>query len=100
MLEHTRVTQGKYGEALSFSATATDNVGVEYVKVFYRAKGTDGWSTLNLSAGENNRYFGVIPAGEVSRDGMEYYIEVSDGTSVAVTVHPRRRFPSPSTLRR
>lgn len=83
VLEHTRVTQGKYGEALSFSATATDNVGVEYVKVFYRAKGTDSWSTLNLSAGENNRYFGVIPAGEVSRDGMEYYIEVSDGTSVA-----------------
>ena len=83
VLEHTRVTQGKYGEALSFSAIATDNVGVEYVKVFYRAKGTEDWSTLNLSAGESNRYFGVIPAGEVSRDGMEYYIEVSDGTSVA-----------------
>ncbi len=82
-LEHTRVIRGKYGEALSFSATATDNVGVEYVKVYYRAAGTDDWSTLNLTAGEDNRYFGVIPAGEVSRDGMEYYIEVSDGTSVA-----------------
>lgn len=83
VLEHTRVIRGKYGEALSFSATATDNVGVEYVKVFYRAQGEESWNTLNLSAGENNRYFGVIPAGEVSRDGMEYYIEVSDGTSVA-----------------
>ena len=83
VLEHTRVTQGKYGEALSFSATATDNVGVEYVKVFYRAQGEESWNTLNLSAGENNRYFGVIPAGEVSREGMEYYIEASDGTSVA-----------------
>lgn len=82
-LEHTRVIRGKYGEALSFSATATDNVGVEYVKVYYRAAGTEDWSTLNLTAGEDNRYFGVIPAGEVSRDGMEYYIEVSDGTSVA-----------------
>lgn len=83
VLEHTRVIRGKYGEALSFSATATDNVGVEYVKVFYRAQGEESWNTLNLSAGENNRYFGVIPAGEVSRDGMEYYIEASDGTSVA-----------------
>ncbi len=82
-LEHTRVIRGKYGEALSFSATATDNVGVEYVKVYYRAAGAEDWSTLNLTAGEDNRYFGVIPAGEVSRDGMEYYIEVSDGTSVA-----------------
>lgn len=83
VLEHTRVIRGKYGEALSFSATATDNVGVEYVKVFYRAQGEESWNTLNLTPGENNRYFGVIPAGEVSRDGMEYYIEVSDGTSVA-----------------
>jgi hypothetical protein len=83
VLEHTRVTRGKYGEALSFSAAATDNVGVEYVKVFYRAQGEESWSTLNLSAGENGRYFGVIPAGEVSREGMEYYIEASDGTSVA-----------------
>lgn len=82
-LEHTRVTSGKYGEALSFSATATDNVGVEYVKVFYRAQGEESWNTLNLTPGENNRYFGVIPAGEVSREGMEYYIEASDGTSTA-----------------
>lgn len=82
-LQHTRVTECKYGESLSFSAVATDNVGIEYVKVFYRAAGTESWSSVTLSAGENNRYFGVIPASEISRDGMEYYIEASDGISFA-----------------
>lgn len=82
-LEHVRVTRSNYGEAISLSAVATDNIGVTYVKAFYRAVGTEGWTTLNLTAGENNRYFGVIPAAEVSRAGMEYYIEASDGNSVA-----------------
>ncbi|MBQ6823652.1 MAG: S8 family serine peptidase [Clostridia bacterium] len=80
-MTHTRVTEANYGEAISFTATVTDNIGVEYVNIYYRAKGESDWKTLKLSKTEGNNYYGVIAANDVSADGMEYYIEASDGTT-------------------
>ncbi|MBQ7364395.1 MAG: IPT/TIG domain-containing protein [Clostridia bacterium] len=79
---HTRVTYGNAGEALSFTVTASDNIGVTYVKIFYRVQGSDTYSALTLSNTEGNKYYGVITASQVTAEGLEYYLEVSDGTSV------------------
>lgn len=79
-LTHTIVTSANYGQAISFSATATDNIGIEYVRVYYRATGAQEWKVLNLSNTEGDSYYGVIAASEVSANGMEYYMEASDGT--------------------
>jgi hypothetical protein len=76
------VTYGNAGQALAFNVTATDNIGVEYVNIFYRKQGTTDWSVLNLSNTEGNKYYGVITASNVTAAGLEYYLEVSDGTSV------------------
>lgn len=82
IVTHTRVTYGSAGQALSFNVTATDNIGVEYVKIFYRTQGASNWSVLNLSNTEGSKYYGVITAKNVTPAGLEYYLEVSDGTSV------------------
>jgi len=82
VVAHSRVTYGNAGEALSFTVTATDNIGVAYVKIFYRVKGTSAWNTLLLSNTEGSKYYGVIAATYLTPAGLEYYLEVSDGTSV------------------
>lgn len=79
---HSRVTYGNSGEALAFNVTATDNIGIDYVKIFYRTQGTATWSVLSLSETEAGKYYGVITANNVTAAGLEYYLEVSDGTSV------------------
>lgn len=82
VVTHTRVTYGNAGQALAFNVSATDNIGVEYVKIFYRQQGASNWSVLNLSNTEGSKYYGVITANNVTAAGLEYYLEVSDGTSV------------------
>lgn len=82
ILSHKRVTSANFGESISFTATATDNIGVDYVRVYYRAVGAEAWNTLNLTKLEDNSYYGMLAATEVSRAGLEYYVEASDGVSV------------------
>lgn len=82
ILSHKRVTSANYGEGISFTATATDNIGVDYVRVHYRAVGAETWNTLNLTKLEDNSYYGMLAATQVSRTGLEYYVEASDGVSV------------------
>lgn len=81
-LTHTVITQANFGQPISFAATATDNIAVSYVWVFYRAKGAEDWKVLEMSNTDGDNYYGVISATEVSADGMEYYMETSDGTSI------------------
>lgn len=79
-LTHTAVTSAKAGQAITVSATATDNIAVASVKAFYRVTGTDVWKTLELteSPATANLYIGVIPAEDVTAAGLEYYVEARD----------------------
>lgn len=82
VLNHSRVTAANYGESITFNATATDNIGVDYVTLFYRAAGETAYKSVDMTLIENNRYYAAIEGREVAAAGMEYYIEVSDGVSV------------------
>ena len=78
---HTAVVQAPVGAAISIVANVYDNLNVASVKLYYRTKGqTDySWVEMYCNANASGRYTATIPAGIVTADGVEYYIEASDG---------------------
>ena len=79
-LTHKRIVSANSGEAISFNVTATDNIGIEHVKLYWRV--TDGkWNAITMSNTSGNDYFATIAGTNVKPEGIEYYVEVSDGTN-------------------
>lgn len=81
-LTHTRVTKANSGESVSIKATATDNIGIEYVKLFWRQCGSEQWKSVNMSNTSGNVYFATISGNNVTSAGIEYYVEASDGVNL------------------
>lgn len=81
-LEHSRVTDANVGEMIPFTVVSTDNIGVESVKLFYRTTGVESFKEVAMTLTEGNSYYAMIPAKDVTAAGVEYYIQVSDGTNV------------------
>lgn len=77
VLKHTPVETAKAGAQITISATATDNIGVESVKLYYRKSGTESFTEKKMT-GNNNLYVAVIPASSVTAAGVEYYVTASD----------------------
>lgn len=77
---HTPVNQGYAGNNLSISCSASDNVAVTSATLYYRTVGETVWKSLPM-AKNNDRYSATIFGSEVTITGLEYYIEVSDGTN-------------------
>ena len=77
---HTPVNQGYTANNLVISCTASDNVKIEYVNLYYRTVGTDTWKTLSMSK-VNDKYNATIYGSDLSLDGLEYYIVASDGVN-------------------
>ena len=77
VLKHTPVETAKAGAQITISATATDNIGVESVKLYYRKSGTENFTEKKMT-GSNNLYVAVIPASIVTAEGVEYYVTASD----------------------
>lgn len=77
VLKHTPVEYAKAGAQITISATATDNIGVESVKLYYRKSGTESFTEKKMT-GNNNLYVAVIPASSVTAAGVEYYVTASD----------------------
>ncbi len=82
LLTHNRVLTANYGEAINFNVTASDNIGLSYVKLFYRAKGADAFTAVDMTNISGNDYFVSVAGKDVPLEGLEYYIEISDGVSV------------------
>lgn len=78
---HTPVNQGYLGTNLNINCVIRDNVGVDYARLYYRVKGSTSYKSVDM-VNSNDKYSGIIQANELSVNGMEYYIEVSDGTNV------------------
>ncbi|MBQ1963442.1 MAG: Ig-like domain-containing protein [Clostridia bacterium] len=85
VLSHAAVNQAPQGAAISIVANVYDNLGVSFVNLYYRVKGTTEYSCVPMygGAGTSNRYTATIPAGVVTEAGVEYYIEASDGRQSA-----------------
>lgn len=77
VLKHTPIETAKAGAQITVSATATDNIGVESVKLYYRKTGAENFTEKKMT-GSNNLYVAVIPASSVTAAGVEYYVTASD----------------------
>lgn len=79
ILKHTPVTSVKAGSAVTISATATDNIGVESVKLYYRKSGESKFTEQKMTLGATeNLYVARIPASAVKGEAIEYYVAASD----------------------
>lgn len=76
---HSPVRTAYTGSNLVVSATITDNLQIAEAVLWYRTVGGE-WKSTVMSA-HNSRYSGIIPAEDISLDGLEYYIAAFDGLS-------------------
>ena len=75
---HTPVNQGYMNNNLVISCTASDNVAISTVTLYYRAVGATEWKTLNM-AKQSDKYSATIFGSDLTLDGIEYYIVAADG---------------------
>ena len=77
---HTPVNQGYSSNNLVISCTASDNIAVQNVTLYYRTKGQSDWKSLAMLK-QNDRYSATIFGSEITLEGLEYYIVASDGVN-------------------
>ena len=78
---HTPVNQGYENNNLVISCTASDNVAIASVTLYYRTVGEDGWKSLVMSK-VNDKYSATVFGSDVTLAGLEYYIVATDGRNV------------------
>ena len=76
-LYHTPVNQGYMNNNLVISCTASDNVAVSSVVLYYRTVGATEWKTLTMLK-QNDKYSATVFGSELTLDGIEYYIVAYD----------------------
>lgn len=80
---HTPVNQGYLNNNLVISCTASDNMKVASVVLYYRTAGTETWKSLEMLK-VNDKYSATVFGSELTLDGLEYYLVASDtGNSVS-----------------
>ena len=77
---HVPVNQGYLNNNLVISCTASDNIGIQSVTLYYRTKGQTEWKSLVMLR-QNDRYSATIFGSDLSLEGLEYYIVASDGVN-------------------
>lgn len=77
---HTPVNQGYAENNLVISCTASDNMQIASVTLYYRTVGSDTWKSLTMSK-VNDKYSATIFGSELSLAGLEYYVVASDGVN-------------------
>ncbi len=79
VLTHSPIKTAKAGSQVTVSATATDNIAVSTVKLYYRKTGESEFKVKDMTeSATKNLYVAVIPAAEVTAAGTEYYVTASD----------------------
>ncbi|MBR5219006.1 MAG: S8 family serine peptidase, partial [Clostridia bacterium] len=79
VLKHSPVTGAKAGNQITISATATDNIEVAAVKLYYKTAGDSQFKTKEMTLSATaNLYVSVIPADAVKAAGVEYYVTAGD----------------------
>lgn len=78
VLKHSPVTSAKAGSQVTISATATDNISVKAVKLYYKT-GNGTYKEKTMTEGATaNLYVATIPANAVTKDGVSYYVTAQD----------------------
>ena len=79
---HTPVYNATAGRNLVISATVTDNLHIEWARLYFRINGETDWRIAVMNS-FNDSYSAIIPAQYITAAGLEYYIEAFDGVSSA-----------------
>lgn len=82
VLTHTPITSAEPGQPLTLNATATDNVAVSSVVLFYRHVEDTLYASTAMVRTTGDSYFATIEGSLLTSPGIEYYIEASDGISI------------------
>ena len=77
---HTPVNQGYENNNLVISCTASDNMQIASVTLYYKTIGSDAWKSLAMSK-VNDKYSATIFGSELTMEGIAYYIVASDGVN-------------------
>ena len=77
VISHTKVEISKSNVDINITCTATDDVGVDSVTLYYRKVGDANFTSLSMTK-SGNTYTATIPALQVTSSGVDYYIEASD----------------------
>ncbi|MFA7052402.1 MAG: S8 family serine peptidase [Kiritimatiellia bacterium] len=88
LIAHTPVQTASPEQGLRLTATATDNVRVTGVSVWFRAIGLSTWTTLACVNTSSNNWTVTLPGESVQPPGLEYYLVASDGISLAYNGTP------------
>ena len=62
---------------LVISCTASDNIGITSVVLYYRTVGAADWKTLTMVK-QNDKFSATIFGSDLTLDGIEYYIVAYD----------------------
>ncbi|MGE5631515.1 MAG: CehA/McbA family metallohydrolase [Caulobacteraceae bacterium] len=85
IITHTPVTEANAGLDLTITAVISDDRQLTNAAVYYRTKGAAAYGTINMASTENGGYTAVIPKESLSIEGLEYYIEASDGKNITTS---------------
>jgi len=77
---HTPVSVAYIGRNLVISADVHDNVGTDFVRLYYRVAGNSEYRMVEMNK-FNSKYSATIPGSDVTSAGIEYYIDAFDGTN-------------------
>jgi hypothetical protein len=77
---HSPVKGASTGANLVITATVTDNLTIAYADLYYRTAGETEWKLVRMNK-LNDKYSAIIPAGDITSAGLEYYIDAFDGVS-------------------
>ncbi|MCY4515335.1 MAG: hypothetical protein OXC69_09440 [Candidatus Tectomicrobia bacterium] len=73
------------GRPLAIEATITTSAGIAKARVFCRSTGSGDFMALPMAHVENDLYRAVVPDWLLAGSGLEYYIEVTDGSGEAAS---------------
>lgn len=74
---HTPINQGYLNNNLVISCTASDNVAITSVVLYYRTVGATEWKSITMLK-QNDKYSATIFGSELTLEGLEYYIVAND----------------------
>ena len=78
---HTPVNQGYLNNNLVISCTASDNISIDTLTLYYRTVGATEWRTLTMSK-VNDKFSATVFGSDLTLEGLEYYIVATDGRNV------------------
>jgi len=83
---HSPVRRGYTDQNATVEAYITNNTGIASAKVMYHIGGGE-WQTVNMTAGDDNKYTAEIPTTELNTTeaDIEYYITVTSNGGKTIT---------------